>query len=104
MSPLLDQRMDLECLSVHICCLTSLHNTNAHTPVNTVPTHSHMEQYVRIEDHTAMQQERDILNTRLLAVQVCVNGLSAFTTCTIVLLHSCSLACCSERAVLDRPT
>uniref|UniRef100_A0A7S3VM07 Kinesin motor domain-containing protein n=1 Tax=Dunaliella tertiolecta TaxID=3047 RepID=A0A7S3VM07_DUNTE len=30
---------------------------------------SHMEQYVRIEDHTAMQQERDILNTRLLAVQ-----------------------------------
>ena len=31
---------------------------------------SHMEQYVRIEDHTAMQQERDNLNSRLLAVLV----------------------------------
>lgn len=31
---------------------------------------SHLEQYVRVEDHAALQQERDFLNTKLLGVQV----------------------------------
>jgi len=56
-----------------------------------------MEQYVRIEDHTAIQQERDILNSRLLSVQVSKALLTAhcsahYCVCTSVVgLYACAV-------------
>ena len=46
--------------------------------------HSHMEQYVRVEDHAALKQERDSLNSQLLSAKVGSRSRSSGSTCFAV--------------------